>query len=484
MKITTTSTARLGLALGVSAFVAPLAIQSYSAEASSATTPQVRISATLEGLNGLPLGHTLVRLDNLVAGPDGREVTRPLTETLTNRRGTFYVAADAWRLKKDATGSYMLELETIAAPAASGFVYDFRALPPRRTSGRWTVEMPPVIPESRRLAWAAGRPETDRVLARSVGAATTPLVFQVRRGLVASGQQSSIPGTSKRTIVGPDLTNPPGGGGSGTLGGFSGDMVAPPGETSTAETTDGSGTETLPSGDYWVDPISLAQVSDPLQAQSKNTSCRATEDAQWQPIDSYRYNWVPTKWGKTESRGSLRWKIGQTQQTDLQGVIDIAGDYGTLSFMGSESETSSIDAEPKIPNNSRQLVEMHWKYQKEQKICVPAAEEQGAYGLNVYRWVPDQWTGGNRLLDTSSGVSCGGSGPAYHDTYGSTTTLSKDTTVTYDAFYTIANVELDVKQADTSAQTFSIIPNSGTNVNACGSDGSPLVASFAKEDGD
>jgi len=458
---------------------ATLSTPAITSAANSAESDQLNLSATLVGMDGLPVADTTVRLDNLVAGPGGSETGVPLAVTVTDGDGVFSFAADASQLERDATGSYILEIETLGASRADGFVFDFQAIPPAAPGGPWTPEMPSVAAAPGNVG-SAQRSRVRRALARSVTTAGTSLVFQAHRGLVAAGDRTSVAGAKTRNGVAPSITGP----GDGT-GSSDPSMGAPSGEDgSTTQTEDGTGAETLPSGYSWADPNTLQAVSDPSKAQSSATSCRPTESTWWNPIDKHRYNYVPTKWGKTQGKATLAWSISRTQQTQLSIALNVAGDWSKQGLTGSLEQDSNVTWAPTMAHDSRQLFDMKWEYNKEQKMCQPAVQEQLSYGLDVYRWVPDRPTGGNLKVDTAAIKACGGSGPAYHDPFSAPTSLTTSTTVTYSGFFEIGYAKLDVQQATGSSQTFSINPDSGKTAHACGNDDSPLYAHFAKEDGD
>lgn len=430
---------------------------------------EVSVRATLVGIDGLPIAATAVRLDNLVPGTEGSETGVPLAQTTTDDNGVFSLAADASSLKRDETGRYMLELETVAAPRADGFVYDFQAIPPTQSGESWQVDLPPVPPaQSSQPTTARGR-----TLARTVSSATTNVVFQARHGLIAAAGRTSVSGVPSRSLaLGAD-------GSSATI------LSAPVGEdgqdTETPES--GTGAEVLPDGEFWADPTTGVRVSDPAKAQSSQTSCESSGTTIWLPMDRYRYNFVPTKWAKTQGQATFTWVIAQSQQTELQMAVEVAGEWSGAGMAGSIEQDSSLTMRPEWGHNVRQLFYIKWQFQKQQKACY-MGKALGSYKLNVYRWVPYAPTGGNRQLDTTSSVNCGGSGPHFHDPFAAATTLTRDTTVTFTGFFSLVGILLNSRQTTGSSQAFTIEPDPGKTAHACGNDDGPMWAHFAKENGD
>jgi hypothetical protein len=441
--------------------VALVAVGAYGAQGFLAHE-QVSLEATLLGLDGLPLADTTVRLDNLVPGTEGSELGVPVAEATTDARGVFSMATDPSSLRPDGTGRYMLELETVAAARAAGFVYDFQALPPAQAGDSWRFDLPPLATPSSR---AVVTPR-QRVLARSVSSASTGPVFQAGHGLVAEAGRSAAPGVSPALDSGDLLSAPPGEDGA---------------DTETPEW--GSGAETLPDGQFWSDPVTRRPVSDPAQADSPQTSCASGESTVWLPMDKYTYGFVPTKWAKTQGRATFSWVIAQSQQTELQIAVEVAGEWSATGMAGSIVQDSSLTMKPEWPHGVRQIFYIKWEFNKQQKACY-MGKALGSYRLDVFRWMPYTPTGGSRQLDTAASVDCGGPGPAYHDPFAAPTTLTRNTTVTFSDFFTLAGIQLDTRQTTGSSQAFTIKPDAGKTAHACGNDASPMAAHFAKENGD
>jgi hypothetical protein len=98
--------------------------------------------------------------------------------------------------------------------------------------------------------------------------------------------------------------------------------------------------------------------------------------------------------------------------------------------------------------------------------------------MDIYKWVPHHFTGGNLLTPMSETWSCQG---LNHEPIQSTLWVAKSTTVTWAGWFAIGAVRLDSRQQNSSSHKMTYIPDTGETAHICGKGASPTLATFVRE---
>ncbi len=426
-------------------------------------TATIAISGTLLDADGAAVRAGQVSLSALVT--EGRWTTAvPVADDVTSGTGRFDLVTDRASLPAGAVRgkAASLELTYTAAPGEKGLVYEVTATRSGST-GSWQLELP-----------------GDAVTRTNSAAATGfDLSFQVGTGLVTSG---STVGRHAHTLAAAATRTGPVDAGSVDVGAV---LKAPKGARPRMRerTRVVDARPPVPKGVRLVPASANTRAATTTGGpnQSSATSCPPDMPASgWTGLQVFKWNYAPAKLMITKNRGNLGFVIGRSHETKLQVTMDVGGDKYAGGFTGAIDNKSEMTAEPTVGKGQKKLWKLKWRYQKFQKWCMPASGTWIQF-LDVYKWRPKNPTGGNRKDSTTLGVKCGGKGPKYNDFFGAKTTISKDTTVTFNGFFTIALVRLDARQQDKSQQRFWIKPAGSANVKACGNNDAPLFADLARE---
>lgn len=384
---------------------------------STPPTPSVTVSSVLLGRDGTPLPNTTIALSGLV--PRSEEFTElvRIGQTVTDTQGRFAVSGNPSGLPTTDSGAVALELEVL--DDSNAFSYGVMALPPLPSRANWRVQLP----------------------------AAQAAALQIGRGLVEDYQNSTTTSLAAAT--------------SNTL-------VAPAGEH-------GESTEEI-------GPIDDSRPLIWIVDGQGGTSCPSGYSViGWHAQQTYRYNYVPTKFFRTRSRSSLTWKIARSNETYLEVAFNIDGDKYGGGFNWQSKNNEGITYTPTAGNNEQKIFKVKWRYQRERKFCHSSLGDGHVWLLDAWRWVADRPESGNRFPDTTASVECGGTGPGYVDWISEPVSVSKSTSAGYNGFFTIIGVRLGTTQLDRDEQVFTVKPTGSLDAKICGSDDTPAYATFIKE---
>lgn len=396
------------------------------------------ISGFLLSEDGTPLTSgtlTLALLDE--TNPDW--VTSTVLDTaVSDRGGHFELVAESAELPA-TTDPVPLELSYDNAPGETGLIYDFRAIP-AESGGLWQLELPT---EGRRIA----NPTTI---------SGYDVLFGLGAGLLDVAPAASGLGLGDAPIM---TTT-------------SSELEAGIGEDGATDEETQIGSEEPPTPAGYITVPTVAALGGSCPAGYPSTG--------WTSLDSYKWNYAPVRHMHTRDKSSQGYTLGRSNESSLSIAMDVDGKKYKGGLSGSYDQRSDLTMEPWVGNGRNVMFKMKWRYVKQRKWCMPSSGTW-IYWTNAYRWVPKNATGGNKIVDVSAGIQCGGTGPAYNDFFGAKTTVSRESTATYKGYFTINNVKLDLKQLDRDTQKFWIDPDDGVNAKACGSNDAPMYASLVRE---
>lgn len=435
----------------------PVAAQPDSTPPNTGSGKVAGLSGYLLTEQGQPRSDRKVTLNALELLPNGDYVSRPIDSAITAANGRFELAADLSGVQL-LNGDARLEFIYQALPGEPGFYYPFMATPGDAVGEPWTVPLPNGVAQ----------------VANSSVVGGTDVFFMLGKGALDAGQVlQAMPSVAGKMLTG-DLfasdsrsTAVAAAGGSGSI------LNVPDGESGrTVEEEEGS--------QRWDAPAVVPRGS-------SNIACKDYEQTLWDRRDDFRYDFVPNKYMRTLGKSSQTWRIARTWESSFQLGINVNGTKYGGALWGNTIQTDNISSAPTAGPNQRVFWMIKEKYQKFRAYCHydegPEGNPDHAYNydLDVWRWEPIKWTGGNIWSDTGSFFSCGGTGAAYTDQFAAPTTISRDTTVTFGGGFSIVGIKLDSRSSDMSSQTLTVTPVSGKTPKYCGDTGAPLYANLAKE---
>lgn len=402
------------------------------------------VSGYLLDADGEPLSEGTLTLNVLEPlAEDGDVVaSRVADSVVTAGDGYFDLSTDVSGAVRDWAGRVQLELVYQSAPGEPGLVYDFPASPPFEPGTPWTIEVPGSVHVSPEAGTLNG----------------FDLVFMLGNGALTA-EQLLDPDLVADTVIGllPELT----------MSTATDDSITVPNGESDAEESEG---------------LDIDEPAVRLPTAS-STSCPSPYTMFWDAKDVFRYNYVPTKWFRTRDNSRQQWVYERSHESTFGLAFDADGSKYQGGMAGSRYEKTGLSFKPEVGNNAHQFFKVRTKYQKWRAYCYYSEIEQpytDSYWLDLWKWAPRELTGGNKKVDTSSSITCG-DGPEYVDSFGAETTISRESSASYNNSFTIIGVRLDSRTLDRSYQSFTVYPDAGVNAKYCGSNKAPMYANFAKE---
>jgi hypothetical protein len=202
----------------------------------------------------------------------------------------------------------------------------------------------------------------------------------------------------------------------------------------------------------------------------------------WGPSNNLLRKWVTVEQVLTKARSRTRFDWRETHNTAMEMTANTGagGALATIGLTKSNQNTNGITFTSGAGTNTTPNFlnfQAEWTYRAQNLYCINYANGSHYYA-GVYRWVPYQFTGGNRAVKPSGNTfACN---PNYAATSGYEIYVSRKTTQTYTYGVGWSGLNARSQQTNGDEQRLTYRPVSGP-FGLCGSNQVPARASLVRE---
>jgi hypothetical protein len=209
--------------------------------------------------------------------------------------------------------------------------------------------------------------------------------------------------------------------------------------------------------------------------------CNSVEDSTWRWMDkdAYTKRWVPTQKLTARSKSKMKYEWETSHNTEMQIAYAGYGDHYAGGLTKSWNDVNAAGIIATVGPDWNGELDLQWQFRKQRQWCLTRGGYGGTYrDSGKRRWMPLDWTGGNRNRVDSWTWACD---PDYESYTDNQLWVARSSSVRWVQWFEIAGVQLDSVQTNSSAHRLTVMPLSGKRVHICGSNDIPARASSVRE---